>query len=117
VKQLMPDLDPDRGLFTSRVARAFFGMLPTRLRTNSHFGFDVLDGTPLADAIAQQEVKVTARAGHVIVFDGSRLIHRGGLVRHDRRRAMQVVFEVDKRNGLQLFDKLTRGLEETRHAA
>jgi hypothetical protein len=106
IKKTMTDLRPSRGVFTSRVARQFFGMLPARLRLNSHLGFDVLDGTPQAEALAAGAVTMLAPAGHVIVFDGGRVLHRGGLVKRGMRAALQVVFDVPKRNGTDLYNHL-----------
>jgi hypothetical protein len=88
-------------------ARRLFGMLPARLRLNSHFGFDVLDDSALGASLLAQEVKMLAPAGQVIVFDGSQLVHRGGLVRSGRRTALQVVFDVPKDNGARFYRHLT----------
>jgi hypothetical protein len=107
IKQTFTDVHPTRGVFTSRGARRLFGMLPPRFRLNSHFGFDVLDGSDLSRSLLDQEVKVIAPAGHVIVFDGSRIVHRGGLVRRGRRAALQVVFDVPKDNGARFYRHLT----------
>jgi hypothetical protein len=107
IKKTLPDVHPTRGVFTSRGARRLFGMLPPRFRLNSHFGFDVLDDSDLCQSLLGQEVKVVAPAGHVIVFDGSRVVHRGGLVRRGRRAALQVVFDVAKENGSKFYRHLT----------
>ncbi|MDX2024674.1 MAG: hypothetical protein SF187_30810 [Deltaproteobacteria bacterium] len=103
IRSTMTDLDPARGVFTSQVARKFFGLLPAAWRLNSHFGFDVVAGTPLANEIKRNEVALVAPAGQCIVFDGSRLIHRGGLVRKGCRVALQVMFEVPRQNVPQMF--------------
>lgn len=103
IRKTMTDMIPARGVFTSQVARKFFGLLPPAWRLNSHFGFDVMAGTPLAADIKRHEVSLVAPAGQCIVFDGSRLIHRGGLVRKGCRVALQVMFEVPRQNVPQLF--------------
>jgi hypothetical protein len=103
IRLMMTDLRPSRGVFSSHVARRFFGMLPRRLRLNSHFGFDVLDDSEPARLLRSGEVRMTAPAGHVIAFDGSRIVHRGGLVRRGRRTALQVCFDVQKQNGIALY--------------
>lgn len=110
IRRTMTDLRPSRGVFSSRVARQFFGMLPARLRLNSHLGFDVVEGSPQAAALAAGEVRMRAPAGHVIVFDGGRLLHRGGLVRRGTRTALQVVFDVQKRNGADFYNHLLGGV-------
>jgi hypothetical protein len=106
IRLMMSDLRASRGPFTSRVARGFFGMLPPRLRLNSHFGFDVPDDSELASLLQSQEVRMIAPAGRVIVFDGSRIVHRGGLVRRGKRTALQLCFSVEKQNGLDLYRDL-----------
>ncbi|HEX3695650.1 MAG TPA: hypothetical protein VH374_09685 [Polyangia bacterium] len=110
IRRTMTDLKPSRGVFSSRVARQFFGMLPARLRLNSHLGFDVLEGSTQAAALAAGEVKMLAPAGHVIVFDGGRLLHRGGMVRTGTRAALQVVFDVQKKNGIDFYNHLLGAL-------
>jgi hypothetical protein len=110
MRPMMSDLRPSRGVFTSRAARRFFGMLPRRLRLNSHFGFDALDDSELSRLLQSQEVRMIAPAGHVIAFDGSRIVHRGGLVRGGRRTAIQVSFEVQKQNGGDLFREVASRL-------
>jgi hypothetical protein len=115
VRTTMHDLVPGRSVFTSRIARGFFGMLPARLRGNSHFGFDVPDDSGLAALMQAQEVRVTAPAGRVIAFDGSRIIHRGGLVRRGRRTALQLCFDVDKQNGRNLYHALKPVFEQSCH--
>lgn len=102
----MPDVDESRGVFTSKAARRLFGMLPPCLRLSSHFGYDVPDGSPMAASLLSMERRILAPAGHVVAFDGSRLVHRGGQVGRGVRRALQVVFNVEKRNGLDLYARL-----------
>jgi hypothetical protein len=117
IKRGFADQHPTRGVFTSRAARRLFGMLPARFRLNSHLGFDVLDDSDLCASLLRQEVKVLGPAGHVIVFDGSRIVHRGGLVRRGRRKALQVVFNVDKGNGARFYRHLTSAPEAGGHVA
>lgn len=77
---------------TSEGFRRHFMRLPPALRYNSHFGWDVHPGSVLEDRLAAAERKLSGPAGSFIVFDGARLLHRGGLIRRDRRVALQVVF-------------------------
>jgi hypothetical protein len=111
IRSTMSDIYPSRGVFTSQVARRFFGMLPARLRLNSHFGFDVLDDTDLASRLQSQEVRMLGAAGHAIVMDGSRIVHRGGLVRRGRRFALQVVFHVKRDNAEDVYSELSGTLQ------
>jgi hypothetical protein len=69
--------------------------LPAVLRGSTHFGDDVLDGSALSEALLEAEETFVAPAGTLIVFDGSRGIHRGGLVRPGGQRwALQLAFRV-----------------------
>jgi ectoine hydroxylase-related dioxygenase (phytanoyl-CoA dioxygenase family) len=69
--------------------------LPPSLRGSTHFGDDVLDGSELSDALLSAEKRFVAPAGTVVMFDGSRGIHRGGLVQPGGSRwAIQLAFRV-----------------------
>lgn len=112
---LLKPRDQSRGLFTSAEARHLFSMLPTQLQLNSHFGFDVLDDSELSEQLKSSEVQLIAGAGHGIVFDGSRLVHRGGLVQKGARTALQIIFGVNKGNGVSLFNQLIDGKNRGSH--
>ena len=72
--------------------RRHFMKLPQGIRFNSHLGWDILPESNLEKAMLAKEVRMVARTGAFIVFDGSSLFHRGGLVRRGERIALQVVF-------------------------
>ena len=72
--------------------RRHFMRLPDELRFNSHMGWDVMPGTELERDMAAQERKMTGPAGTFVIFDGGRLMHRGGMVQHGERVALQVIF-------------------------
>ena len=72
--------------------RRHFMRLPRPLRFNSHFGWDVMPGGDLEGEVAAQERRMIGPAGTFVVFDGARLLHRGGLISEGRRVALQVVF-------------------------
>lgn len=76
----------------SREFRRHFMMLPEELRFNSHLGWDVMPGSDLEGDLAEREVEMLGPAGTFIVFDGSNLLHRGGLIREGERVVLQVVF-------------------------
>jgi hypothetical protein len=59
---------------------------------SSHFGWDILPGSDLEANLAQSEIAMTGGPGKTIVFDGSRLLHRGGLITEGDRLVLQVVF-------------------------
>jgi len=72
--------------------RRHFMRLPQALRFNSHIGWDVAPGSELESSLADNELKMTGPAGTFIVFDGARLLHRGGLMQQGERLALQVIF-------------------------
>ncbi len=77
---------------SSRNFRRHFMKLPEALRFNSHFGWDILAGSELESQIAESEEVLLGPAGTFVVFDGSRLLHRGGLIEAGERIVLQVVF-------------------------
>lgn len=72
--------------------RKHFMSLPEQLQYNSHFGWDVVPNSSLEKDLIAQEVVHCGKAGFYTVFDGSSLVHRGGLVRSGERVALQVLF-------------------------
>lgn len=71
--------------------------LPVSLRGSTHFGDDILDGSELSDALLDVEHRFVAPAGTVVMFDGSRGIHRGGAVQPGGSRwAIQLAFRVNQ---------------------
>lgn len=72
--------------------RRHFMRLPEALRFNSHMGWDVAPGSELETSLADSEKKMTGPAGTFIIFDGARLLHRGGLMQQGERLALQVIF-------------------------
>jgi len=76
----------------SEAFRNHFMRLPESLRFNSHFGWDVAPNSELEDYLVSREFHVLGPAGTTLVFDGARLLHRGGLITSDQRVVLQVVF-------------------------
>lgn len=72
--------------------RKHFMLLPDLLKFNSHFGWDILASAALEDCIADREEVLLGEAGNFVVFDGSRLLHRGGLIEQGERLVLQVIF-------------------------
>ena len=77
---------------SSEPFRRHFMRLPRELRFNSHFGWDVLPDSAVEHALIAREQVVSGTAGSFIVFDGAKLLHRGGMVEDGERIALQVVF-------------------------
>jgi hypothetical protein len=78
--------------FASENFRRHFMKLPPELRFYSHLGWDVLADTDLENEIAVTEEVMLGPAGTFVVFDGSKLLHRGGLIEKGERIVLQVVF-------------------------
>lgn len=78
--------------FGSGKFRKHFMKLPPEVRMNSHFGWDVIKGSIIDIEMASSEKVMVGGLGETIVFDGSRLLHRGGLIEQGERIVMQVVF-------------------------
>jgi hypothetical protein len=72
--------------------RRHFMRLPECMRFNSHLGWDVTPGSELETSLTGCEKLMTGPAGTFIVFDGARLLHRGGMVQQGERVALQVIF-------------------------
>jgi hypothetical protein len=78
--------------FASENFRRHFMKLPSELRFNSHLGWDILPDTNLESQMANSEEVMLGPAGSFVVFDGSMLLHRGGLIETGERIVLQVVF-------------------------
>jgi FkbM family methyltransferase len=78
--------------FASQAFRRHFAMLPTAMRYNSHFGWDVVPDSALEKTLEAAEIKMLGPAGSCVIFDGARIIHRGGMVKQGDRVALQIIF-------------------------
>lgn len=87
--------------------RRQFMRLPEALRFNSHLGWDVAPDSEFEDGLASTERLMTGPAGTFMAFDGARLLHRGGMVQHGERLALQVVFS-DQSRLIRAFKRVTR---------
>jgi hypothetical protein len=72
--------------------RKHFMKLPSSMRFNSHFGWDVKPKSQLESFLVDKETKILGPAGTTLVFDGARLLHRGGLIEEGERIVLQVIF-------------------------
>jgi hypothetical protein len=77
---------------SSKTFRRHFMRLPPELRFNSHFGWDVLPGSREEDELVAGERVMLGGPGTYIIFDGARLLHRGGLLASGERIALQIIF-------------------------
>ena len=78
--------------FQNSLFMAHFKKLPEELRFNSHFGWDIDYGSQEEKDALLAEKKITGDPGTFVIFDGSRLVHSGGLVEKNCRIALQVIF-------------------------
>ena len=72
--------------------RRHFMKLPNSIRFNSHFGWDVEPHSELEDFLVSKATTVLGPAGTTLVFDGARILHRGGLIEEGERVVLQVIF-------------------------
>ena len=98
--------------FSSQKFREHFSLLPRALKYNSHFGWDVVPDSALERDLVGAEVSVRGPAGTFAVFDGSRLLHRGGLVERGERVALQVIFAEPRSFVSKVRGRLAREVEQ-----
>ncbi|NOS81160.1 MAG: hypothetical protein HOP32_06205 [Nitrospira sp.] len=95
VFEMEPDqLDYTLGYYRPRFKlpehRQYLMNLPALLRGSTHFGDDVLDDSALSSLLLKDEVVFTGPAGTLVLFDGSKGIHRGSQVTRGERWAVQI---------------------------
>lgn len=100
--------DNDPNSFIPKNKRKHFMALPASMRFNSHFGFDVIPGSEQEKNLLASQVQIEGPAGTFLVFDGSRLLHRGGLVKKGHRIALQIIFSKKE----SLLEKIKRKLRK-----
>jgi len=79
-------------VMSSENMRKHFMRIPEIIRFNSHFGWDVVSGSAMENSLLKRKREVLGPQGTYILFDGSRLLHRGGLIEFGERLALQAVF-------------------------
>ena len=108
-KAFKQTIDPDvkkqaghyyRAVFKLPQLRKEFIQLPTVLRLASHFGDDVVDGGLLSDQLAAAEQTVTSDKGNCMIFDGDKVIHRGGWVHSGDRWVLNIGFRIKQFAGI-----------------
>ena len=72
--------------------RRLYMKLPKEIRSNSHFGWDVIPNSNLESVMTASETFLLGDAGTFIVFNGPNIVHRGGMVEEGQRIALQVIF-------------------------
>lgn len=87
--------------FASENLQKIYSNLPDITSFNSHFGWELSAGSKMEKEIIKKKKQITGVAGTIITFDGSRLLHSGGLVKGSRRLALQVIYS----RKINLFNK------------
>jgi len=82
--------------FENEKLRKHFSKLPDPMKHNSHFGWDIVINSVEEKLLLQNEKKVIGSKGTCLLFDGSRLLHRGGIVKKDKRISLQIIFKHTK---------------------
>jgi hypothetical protein len=90
--------------------RRHFMKLPKDMRFNSHFGWDVIPDSILEQKMINCEKKVIGNSGTFIVFDGAKLVHRGGLIEEGERLALQVIFTT--KNKPSIFKRIENKVKQ-----
>lgn len=99
-KRAQNKLDYEGGYYRSRFQvvdhRQEFMCLPRSFRGSTHFGDDVIDGTPLSRQLLASEGVFTGSGGTFVLFHGAAGIHRGSQVSAGERWAIQIAFRASK---------------------
>lgn len=82
-----------RGLFTNR--KDLLMKLPNILIGATHFGDDLLEGSPLFNYIVENLISFESKKGMCILFDGFSGLHVGANPLQGERLAIQVAFEYE----------------------
>lgn len=86
------------------IFKSHLSKLPKELRFYSHFGWYVEPDSNIENQMVEDEIKLTGTKGTFVVFDGAKVIHRGGLLEKDERIVLQIVFGPKK----NIFQKILR---------
>ena len=78
--------------FLSENLQKIYTKLPEIISFNSHFGWEIESGSHLEKKIISSKNIICGSPGTMITFDGSRLLHSGGLVNNDNRIALQIIY-------------------------
>jgi len=89
-----------------------FSFLPSELRFNSHFGWDIQSESALEGDMIQDENFITGKKGTCVIFDGARILHRGGLIEEGERIVLQIVFGIPENYIVKIINKITRKISE-----
>ena len=92
--------------FSSKNLVKIYSNLPNKISFNSHFGWELESGSELENKILNNKKIILGKAGTMITFDGSRLLHSGGLVKKNNRIALQIIYSRKINPFIKYFKKL-----------
>jgi hypothetical protein len=78
--------------------------IPRNIFFDSHLGWYIKKNTKLEKKFLQKEKFMLGKKGLYVVFDGSKLFHRGGCIQKNQRLVLQITFG-EKKN---IFHKIIR---------
>lgn len=78
--------------FADPIFRELFMMLPSKLRYNSHYGWDVPSGSLIHEDLLSDEVWLEGSPGSMLIFDGSRVTHRALVSSDSSHVSLQAIF-------------------------
>jgi 6-pyruvoyl-tetrahydropterin synthase len=82
------------------VFKSHLSELPNELKFYSHFGWYVEPDSEIENQMINDEIKLIGTKGTFVVFDGAKVIHRGGLLKTGERIVLQIIFG-PKKNFIQ----------------
>jgi hypothetical protein len=85
-----------------------YTFLPEKLRFNSHIGWDILSDSPLEKEMINDEKFLIGKKGTCVIFDGSKILHRGGLINSGERIVLQIVFGPKINILKKIYNKIIR---------
>lgn len=78
--------------FLSENLQKIYSKLPKIISFNSHFGWELDSGSELEKKIVNSKNVFLGQSGTMITFDGSRILHSGGLVKENNRVVLQIIY-------------------------
>lgn len=88
--------------------KEYFNMLPGDIKFENHFGWFVKKNTRLENLLVKNEKSMVGLSGSYVVFDGSKILHRGGLIKQGFRVALQIVFTPKENKIINILKKIFR---------
>lgn len=102
-----------RSRFVTAENRKWLGRLPRPFQGTSHMGDDIMAGSELHRVLESQIITMPSSVANCFVFEGGRLLHRGGLCEQGERWSLQMAFyqpqtEIRKANPIASFARIFR---------